>query len=138
MMRDVLIVSLLAHRGFDGCLLTLTPRSALVNLWVGEHTLRAEELPRNVEGFTSDNYNLLAVEQLLGDGTGQATEKMSLAIDDDLEMRKDISMRAPRSSDIQLVCELGDIRLAQRSTSCSNPVLCGGLVAGSDSLSSLR
>ena len=53
-----------------------------------EHTLRAEELSRNVEGFTSDNYNLLAVEQLLGDGTGQATEKMSLAIDHDLEMEE--------------------------------------------------
>lgn len=50
--------------------------------------LRAEELSRNVEGFTSDNYNLLAIEQLLGDGTGQATEKMSLAIDNNLEIEE--------------------------------------------------
>jgi hypothetical protein len=45
--------------------------------------LRAEELSRNVEGFTSDDYDLLAIEQLLSNSTGQATEKMSLAIDDD-------------------------------------------------------
>ncbi|KAL2363957.1 hypothetical protein RJZ56_003111 [Blastomyces dermatitidis] len=47
-------------------------------------TLSAEEFARDVEGFTSHNDNLLAVEQLLGHNAGQATKEMSLAVDDDL------------------------------------------------------
>ena len=45
-------------------------------------TLRAEELSGDVQGLTSHNDDLLAVEQLLGDGAGQATEKVTLAVDD--------------------------------------------------------
>lgn len=47
-------------------------------------TLCPEELAGDVEGFTSHNDDLLAVEELFGDSTSQAPEKMSLAIDDDL------------------------------------------------------
>lgn len=46
--------------------------------------LGAEELAGDVEGFTSDDDNLLAVEKLLGDNAGQATEEVSLAVNDDL------------------------------------------------------
>jgi hypothetical protein len=47
-------------------------------------TLRAEELAGDVEGFTPHNDDLLAIEKLFGDSASQATEKMSLAINDDL------------------------------------------------------
>ena len=49
-----------------------------------ERTLRAEELAGDVEGLTSHDDDLLAVEQLLGDSAGQATKEVSLAVDDDL------------------------------------------------------
>jgi hypothetical protein len=49
-----------------------------------ERTLRAEELSGNVESFASDDDYLLAVEQLLGHCARQATEEVSLAIDDNL------------------------------------------------------
>lgn len=49
-----------------------------------KRTLRTEELARDVEGFTSHNDDLLAIQHLLGDGAGQATKKVSLAVDDDL------------------------------------------------------
>lgn len=48
----------------------------------GRHTLGAEELARDVEGLTSHNNNLLAVEELLGNGAGEATEQVPLAVDD--------------------------------------------------------
>jgi hypothetical protein len=48
----------------------------------GKRTLRAEELAGDVQGLASHNDDLLAVEQLLGDRGGQATEKVALAIDD--------------------------------------------------------
>jgi hypothetical protein len=47
-------------------------------------TLSAEELSRDVEGLAADNNDLLAVQELLGDGAGQATEQVSLSVDDDL------------------------------------------------------
>lgn len=47
-------------------------------------TLGAEELSRDVEGLAADNNDLLAVQELLGDSAGQATEQVSLAVDDDL------------------------------------------------------
>lgn len=50
-----------------------------------KRTLGAEELSGDVEGLSADNDNLLAVEQLLGDNGGQATQEVALAIDDDLE-----------------------------------------------------
>jgi hypothetical protein len=48
----------------------------------GKRTLRAEELAGDVEGLTSHNDDLLAVQQLLGDGAGEATEQVALAVDD--------------------------------------------------------
>jgi hypothetical protein len=49
-----------------------------------ERTLRAEELAGDVEGLTSHNDDLLTVKQLLGNSAGQATQEVSLAVDDDL------------------------------------------------------
>ena len=48
-------------------------------------TLRAEEFARDVKGLATNDNDLLAVEQLLGDNAGQAAKQMALAIDDDLE-----------------------------------------------------
>jgi hypothetical protein len=56
-----------------------------------ERTLRAEELAGDVEGLTSHNDDLLAVEQLLGDSAGQATKEVSFAVDDDLYSRNNQS-----------------------------------------------
>jgi hypothetical protein len=58
---------------------------------MSKRTLRAEELARDVEGFASNDDNLLAVEQLLGHDAGQATEKVSLAIDNNLESENELS-----------------------------------------------
>lgn len=49
---------------------------------VGVRTLGAEELAGDVEGLASHNNDLLAVEELLGDGAGEATEQVALAVDD--------------------------------------------------------
>ena len=51
-----------------------------------EHTFCPEEFARDVESFASDDDDLLAVQQLLRHSTGQATQEMSLAIDDDLNL----------------------------------------------------
>jgi hypothetical protein len=45
-------------------------------------TLCAEELAGDVQSLAAHNDNLLAVEQLLGDGAGKATEQVALAVDD--------------------------------------------------------
>lgn len=49
---------------------------------VGKRTLGAEELAGDVQGLAAHNDNLLAVEQLLGDGAGEATEQVPFAVDD--------------------------------------------------------
>ena len=49
---------------------------------MGVRTLGAEELAGDVEGLASHNNDLLAVEELLGDGAGEATEQVALAVDD--------------------------------------------------------
>jgi hypothetical protein len=49
---------------------------------VDERTLRAEELAGDVESLTSHDDDLLAIEELLGDGAGEATEQVALAVDD--------------------------------------------------------
>jgi len=49
---------------------------------VGERTLGAEELSRDVQGLAAHNDNLLSVEELLGDGAGEATEQVPLAVND--------------------------------------------------------
>ena len=51
-------------------------------LRVDRRTLGAEELAGDVEGLAAHNDDLLAVEQLLGDGAGEATEQVALAVDD--------------------------------------------------------
>jgi hypothetical protein len=58
-------------------------------------TLRAEELAGDVEGLASHNDDLLAVEELLGDGAGKATEQVALAVDDlnGLSARRPIEIR---------------------------------------------
>jgi len=45
--------------------------------------LSTEELSRDVKSLTSHNNDLLAVEELLSHGTGQATKEMTLAINSD-------------------------------------------------------
>ena len=49
---------------------------------MGERTLRAEELAGDVKSLTSHDDDLLTVEELLGDGAGEATEQVALAVDD--------------------------------------------------------
>ena len=48
------------------------------------HTLSSEELSGDVEGFASDDDDLLALEELLGDDRSQAAKEMALGVDDDL------------------------------------------------------
>ena len=48
-------------------------------------TLRAEEFAGDVEGLATDHDDLLAAEQLLGNNARKTTEKMALAINDNLE-----------------------------------------------------
>lgn len=50
----------------------------------GRHTLRAEELARDVERLAADNNDLLTAKELLGHNGGKAAKEMALAIDDDL------------------------------------------------------
>jgi hypothetical protein len=50
-----------------------------------ERTLSAEELAGDVEGFAADDNDLLAVEELLGHGRGETTEKVALAVNDNLQ-----------------------------------------------------
>ena len=47
-------------------------------------TLRSEEFARDIEGLSADNDDLLAIEELLGSDTGEATKQVALAIDHDL------------------------------------------------------
>lgn len=54
-------------------------------------TLRTEEFPRDVKGFAADNNDLLAVEELLRHGAGQAAKEMALAIDRDLFLKSVIA-----------------------------------------------
>lgn len=49
-----------------------------------ERTLGAEELPRDVESLATDDNNLLAAQQLLGNDAGKAAQKVALAVNDDL------------------------------------------------------
>ena len=51
-----------------------------------ERTFRSEELSGDVEGFATDDDDLLAVEKLLGDDTGETAEKVAFAVDDNLSV----------------------------------------------------
>jgi hypothetical protein len=86
----------------------------------GRRTLGAEELSRDVQGLAAHNDNLLSVEQLLGDGTGKATEKVPLAVDDLIHksargsgamLRCRGSWAAPRSA---AAANLGGVRVVVR------------------------
>lgn len=89
----------------------------------GRRTLRAEELARDVQGLASHNNDLLAVEQLLGDRGGQATEKVPLAIDDlggvlaGAVCHCAVSLRICNDSPAAAVC-----RIQGKSCSCSRGV----------------
>lgn len=50
-----------------------------------QRTLSAEELAGDVEGLASHDNDLLAVEELLGDCAGEATEQVTLAVNDNLQ-----------------------------------------------------
>jgi hypothetical protein len=52
---------------------------------VCEHTFSTEEFARDVEGLSSDDDDLLAVQKLLCNCAGETTEQVSLAVDDNLE-----------------------------------------------------
>lgn len=56
------------------------------------HTLSAEEFARDVDGFASDDDNLLAVKELLGDGAGKATEEVALAVNDNLQISRNLEL----------------------------------------------
>jgi hypothetical protein len=52
-------------------------------MWcVCEHTFSTEEFARDVEGLSSDDDDLLAVQKLLCNCAGETTEQVSLAVDD--------------------------------------------------------
>ena len=80
------VSSLLAE---EGLVLDCCRRAWLVDVRGCEvglewHTLRPEELAGDVEGFASDDDDLLTVKQLLRDGAGKTAEEMSLAVHHDL------------------------------------------------------
>jgi hypothetical protein len=56
-----------------------------ISMVVVERTLSTEEFARDVESLRADNNDLLAVQQLLCDGTGETTEQVALAIDNNLD-----------------------------------------------------
>lgn len=56
-----------------------------------KHTFRPEELAGYVQRLASHHHDLLSVQQLFGDRAGQTTEKVSLAIDDYLKLRSDMT-----------------------------------------------
>lgn len=78
---SMLACALLIHRSPSPCPVELCLRVMLV---VGKRTLRAEEFAGDVELLAPDDDDLLAIEQLLGHSASQATEQMSLAVDNDL------------------------------------------------------
>ena len=65
----------------SNCTVPLLFASLARGRW-GGRTLRAEELAGDVQCLTSHDDDLLAVEQLLGDSAGEATEQVPLAVDD--------------------------------------------------------
>lgn len=70
----------------------------------GGRTLCAEELAGDVQGLTSHDDDLLAVEQLLGDSAGKATEQVPLAVDDLEWVLAKYSLRSCGSANIRLAC----------------------------------
>lgn len=58
-----------------------------------KRTLRAEEVAGDVKSLASHDDNPLARNQLLSNGTGQATKKVPLAVDNDLSRENKITIR---------------------------------------------
>lgn len=85
-------------------------------------TLRAEELAGDVEGLAADHNDLLAVEELLGDDAGKATEEVALAVNDDLAS----SMLATRVCVSQFVVPPGPIPSPMFARASSRLLLCVG------------
>jgi hypothetical protein len=50
------------------------------------HTFGSEELARDIERLTSDDNNLLAVQELFCDDAGEATKQVTLAVNDNLSL----------------------------------------------------
>lgn len=48
------------------------------------HTFRSEEFAGDIERLATHDYNLLAVEELFGDGAGEAAQKVSFAVHNNL------------------------------------------------------
>lgn len=66
--------------------LDFTPREYLG--LCDRRTFSTEEFARDVEGFGPNDNNLLTIEKLLCDGTGETTEQVSLAVNDNLELSR--------------------------------------------------
>jgi hypothetical protein len=113
----------------EECYRTPSPQLGLKGDNWARRTLGAEELSRDVESLATDNYNLLAIEQLLSNRAGQTTEKVSLAIDNDLFVATTaVSLQDPNaaSKNFSRCCHCSVyVRLVRRSTSCSNLKCCG-------------
>ena len=46
----------------------------------GGRTLRSKELPGDVESFAAHDDDLLAIEELFGDGAGETAEEVAFAV----------------------------------------------------------
>lgn len=73
-------------------------------------TLRAEELAGDVEVLATDDNDLLAVEELLGDDAGQAAQQVALAIDHDLFKSPVSGLRLQLSEALDHAVAAGRIR----------------------------
>jgi len=58
-------------------------------------TLSAKELPRDVQRFTADNDDLLAIEELLRNDAGEAAQQVTLAVDNNLTGEQRSAARLP-------------------------------------------
>lgn len=65
-----------------------------VGCCTGRHTLSTEELSGDVQGLAADDNDLLAGKQLLGNDACKTTQKVTLAIDDDLDDTRTVSFLA--------------------------------------------
>jgi hypothetical protein len=86
-------------------------------------TLRAEKFAGDVESLAADNNDLLAVEELLGDDAGEATEEVALAVDDDLVVGMlAAGLISPESQALHRNCRV-QCRLSQcHFVGCARPI----------------
>jgi hypothetical protein len=78
--------------------------------WI-RRTFCSEELSRDVDGFATDDNDLLPVQQLLGYCASQTTQQVSLAIDHNLLME---ASAGDLGRELDRVW--GNVRLARRKT----------------------